>query len=145
MISDSTINVNVKIFEGETYSVGARVFDRPTSENILLTSSLGCDSSVYLELKYYEVFLPNAITPNNDGINDSFSVYGSSELILIKSLVLFNRWGGKVYEGQDIAPNDTVSVWYNNPATDGLYTYIVQLLMDDGKLHQLSGSLMVIR
>ena len=145
MISDPTINVNAKIFEGETYSVGNRVFDRPTSENILLTSSLGCDSSVYLDLEYYEVFLPNAITPNNDGINDSFSVYGSSELILIKSLILFNRWGGKVYEGHDIAPNETVPVWSNNPATDGLYTYIVQLLMDDGKLHQLSGSLMVIR
>ncbi len=145
MISDSTINVKAKIFEGETYSVGNRVFDRPTRESILLTSSFGCDSSVYLDLEYYEVFLPNAITPNNDAINDSFSVYGSSELILIKSLVLFNRWGGKVYEGQDIAPNETVPVWSDNPATDGLYTYIVQLLMDDGKLHQLSGSLMVIR
>jgi hypothetical protein len=145
MISDSAVHVHARIFEGETYRVGHRQFRQPVNETVLLTSSLGCDSTVQLELEYYKVFIPNALTPNADGVNDGFSVYGSTDLISIKSLVLFNRWGGKIFEGNDLPPNESIPLWLDNRAGDGVHTYLVSLLMDDGQLHQLSGSVLMLR
>jgi gliding motility-associated-like protein len=41
--------------------------------------------------------IPNVFTPNNDNTNDEFIISGFSECKLY-SLVLFNRWGQKVFE-----------------------------------------------
>ncbi|MFK7932985.1 MAG: PKD domain-containing protein [Saprospiraceae bacterium] len=45
------------------------------------------------------IFVPNAFTPNNDGENDDFRVYGS--FIEEMNLIVFNRWGQKVFETND--------------------------------------------
>ena len=47
-----------------------------------------------------ENFSPNAFTPNNDGINDFFDLYGSyPKSICVK---ISNRWGQTVYESDQI-------------------------------------------
>ncbi len=45
------------------------------------------------------VYIPNAFTPNNDGINDVFRAYG--ENIRDFSLSVWNRWGEKIFETDD--------------------------------------------
>ncbi len=47
------------------------------------------------------VFLPTAFSPNGDGANDSLVVYGQDVLEL--SLVIYDRWGEKVFEAKSIA------------------------------------------
>jgi len=44
----------------------------------------------------YNIYIPNAFTPNGDGMNDRFKVIGKG----IKNIYLavYNRWGEKVYE-----------------------------------------------
>ena len=44
-----------------------------------------------------QVFLPNAFTPNNDGLNET---YGISNPLVISELIsfeIFNRWGNRVF------------------------------------------------
>ncbi|MFN9972999.1 MAG: gliding motility-associated C-terminal domain-containing protein, partial [Phycisphaerae bacterium] len=61
---------------------------------------------------YYPIWVPNTITPNNDGINDTF--YAAGVNIEGFHLKIFDRWGALVFESTD--PEET---W--NGGTDGYY------------------------
>jgi gliding motility-associated-like protein len=45
------------------------------------------------------IYIPNAFTPNGDGINDTFGVKG--EGIKDFHLVIFNRWGEIIFESRE--------------------------------------------
>ncbi len=45
------------------------------------------------------VFVPTGFTPDNDGLNDDFRVYGF--IVETMQLMVFNRWGEKVFETND--------------------------------------------
>lgn len=47
-------------------------------------------------LPHSRAYVPNAFTPNGDGNNDRFEIYG--EDIKVISLKIFNRWGEEVFE-----------------------------------------------
>lgn len=49
-----------------------------------------------------QLFMPNAFTPNNDGINDVFRIPKSISL-KIKTFHIYNRWGNKVFSSTDIS------------------------------------------
>jgi gliding motility-associated-like protein len=69
--------------------------------------------------------IPNAFTPNGDGINDEF-VIRNIEFFPDATISVFNEWGQKVYEahGGD-KPWDGKYKSKNVPA--GSYIYIIQL------------------
>lgn len=74
------------------------------------------------------VFIPNAFTPNGDGVNDEW-IIDYIELFEESHVQVFNRWGQLLYEGFHGDPpwNGT----YNNkPLPTGSYMYIVQLRRD---------------
>jgi gliding motility-associated-like protein len=50
----------------------------------------------------YNVFIPNAFTPNGDGINDYFELYGNKKAFKLVEVEVFDRWGEKVYQSTDI-------------------------------------------
>ena len=93
LIIDVMVDLKLKMFEGEVIKIGDHRFTTPTQEQITVASHLGCDSIINLDLQYFEVFIPNAFSPNKDGINDHFTIFGGNDLVAIKSLSLFNRWG----------------------------------------------------
>ena len=92
---------------------------------ILTAYTQGCTLSdsarinVILPDKYY---IPNAFTPNNDGINDSFYIYGQSG-IKLHTFLVFNRWGEKVHDG--IFPWD--GTYKGVLCTPGVYVYVMSI------------------
>ncbi len=48
----------------------------------------------------FSAYVPNVFTPNGDGLNDKFFIYG--EAISNISLRIFDRWGHVVFSGTDI-------------------------------------------
>lgn len=80
--------------------------DRPGVHILEVTDANGCtgiDSiSVYAKNCVKQIFFPNAFTPNNDGHHDVWKPVVRGRLVKFH-LVIFNRWGGKVYETFDAA------------------------------------------
>ncbi len=70
----------------------------------------------------YSVFVPNAFTPNNDGNNDVFRMFGIVRSIVFLEIQIFNRAGEKVFESLDhefvwdgtykgVMQNPSVFIW----------------------------------
>ncbi|MDX1942549.1 MAG: gliding motility-associated C-terminal domain-containing protein [Saprospiraceae bacterium] len=144
IIGDS---LQIKIFDGESFQVGPNHYSRPGYYEIPLQSVAGCDSLVYLDLQLYKVFFPNVFSPNGDGQNDYFTIFGGTELLLVKDLRIFDRWGNIIFYKKDLLPNDASWGGQSNgkPAPTGLYIYVAQLLMTDGKEKQFRGSTLLLR
>jgi gliding motility-associated-like protein len=141
--------VNAKIFETEHYKIENFRFSEPGVYPILLTSKDGCDSLVTLNLEFYKVFFPSAFSPNGDGINDYFNILGGDDLVEIRSIIVFDKWGNQVYADYELLPNQPSSGWDGDfrgrISANGVYTYTTVLLMNDGKERRFSGSFTLVR
>ena len=107
----------------------------------------GCaDSSfVTVEVKdIYNLTLPNAFTPNNDGLNDVFEIY--SKGVRSFELWVFNRRGQVVWQ-----TTNTEEKWngkYLNQYEDcppGVYVYRVRTKDVNNKKHEETGDITIIR
>ena len=80
-----------------TDSLGCQIMD-----TIIISTDLAQDP----DCKPFNLFAPNAFSPNNDGFNDDFRLYPSSDsnIALIKSMHIFNRWGGLVLKKRTSLP-----------------------------------------
>ncbi|MBN2175885.1 MAG: gliding motility-associated C-terminal domain-containing protein [Bacteroidales bacterium] len=129
------------------------------------TTFYGCEGEDTIQIRVEPVKLKitSALTPNGDGANDYFEVYredaGSeeggegtfksvnvatdpidlNEYYLSNKLIVFNRWGKKVFETENYQ-ND----WDGGDLVDGVYFYI---LICDGQYEDKTykGSVMIIR
>lgn len=79
--------------------------------SVVITDGNNCqsESTIFVNTKDQKKFfyeLPNAFTPNGDGLNDVFRPFTDFELITKFSLSIFNRWGQMIYN-----TNDPVKGW----------------------------------
>ncbi len=71
-----------------------------------------------------KIIIPNAFTPNGDGVNDFFRPLILTEGVKDFSMSIYNRWGQLIFE-----TNDYMTGWNgnsnNNPAPTGVYIYLI--------------------
>ena len=131
--------VEVTICEGETYRDGDFTATEEGLYQYIVPSSSGCDSTINLTLSFCKLYVPNAFSPNDDGHNDLFRVYGGNDDAEY-TLLIFDRWGGKVFEGKEW--DGTIN---GSPAPVGVYIYLIRV--DGNTLSTLSqqGNITLIR
>jgi len=49
-----------------------------------------------------EIFLPEAFTPNGDGLNDTYYISNPYAIINFVSFEIFDRWGGRVFYSENV-------------------------------------------
>lgn len=86
-----------------------------------------------------DLTIPNVFTPNNDGINDLFEIR-NLEHYPNAQIVIYNRWGSKVFEHNDYYNN----WWDGNNVPDGTYIYILRYTRM-GKTRYAEGTVTIIR
>lgn len=87
--------------------------------------------------------IPNAFSPNGDGINDTW-VITQIGIVYLDNLTVFNRWGQAVYTTKDFntAWNGTMN---GKPLPIGTYYYTVQAKDLDGRQFKQSGYITILR
>ena len=138
-----------KILEGEILSLGDYTFDEAGEYEVALMSQYGCDSTVILTLEYYNLFLPNVFTPNDDGINDLFKISADDDLIRVEDMAVFNRWGQSVFRSNSVQSDQRFPAWNGRSngeiVPSGVYTYIIEVVMSDGKNRVVKGDVTLLR
>lgn len=110
---------------------------------LTVTHPSGCQDTIiqYLDIvPEVRYFLPNAFSPNRDGLNDYFIGRGLTDGMKFFQMRIYNRWGELLFEG-----NDPESGWdgtlkgRNDPAQPGVYLYQVDYEDSRGNEYTLSG------
>ncbi len=77
--------------------------------SVEMESPVGClgSDSVYVKLTSEEIpethlFIPNAFTPDGDGVNDTFqALYNGNDLSHF-TMEVYDRWGGRIFRSENI-------------------------------------------
>ncbi len=138
--------VSAKLFPDEFFRIGPYTINSPGEHRRTIPAKSGCDSTVYLKLEYYDLYIPNAFSPNGDYINDVFSLYGTTDVKEITSLHVFDRWGALLYQGEGLQAAEGWDGTINGKeAQVGVYVYVAQLLMVDNKKRMVEGILTLVK
>lgn len=91
---------------------------------VSITDSCGynkTDDQLITVLPPCNIMIPNIITPNGDGVNDFFKL-GNLEHHPNISIIIYDRWGKKVYENANYN-----NQWKADGVSDGTFFYIIDV------------------
>ena len=97
---------------------------------LVVTNSSGCTDSIQFPIRIKDetsIYIPNAFTPNGDGLNELFTAYGVNWRTF--QMWIFDRWGQELYFS-----NDPEKGWNGlDPATgealaQGVYVYRIRIV-----------------
>lgn len=86
---------------------------------INLLDECGQNAIITVFASVCDTWVPNIFTPNGDGENDYFEVYGL-EAFPNSTITVFNRWGNMVYENTNYK-----NTWQGDDLPDGTYYWLL--------------------
>ncbi len=100
------------------------VIDSMGNYSVELTSFEGCKSTGTIQILWSGTpfYIPNAFTPNGDGLNDSFKAIARYDYVNKYYLSIYNRWGQSVFETTDINKGWD-GTYKGSPCMLGAYIY----------------------
>ncbi len=94
------------------------------------------------------LYIPNTFTPNSDGNNDVFFVFGYN-LTLVTKISVFDRWGEVVFIRENVSPYDLSNGWdgtiNGKSLNNGVYAYVVEVQFETGQKQSQMGNVTLIR
>jgi gliding motility-associated-like protein len=106
-----------------------------------VSSQFGCLDSITKKLYIsfaYNLFIPDAFTPTEDGLNEGFRPVGLG--MVRYEMSIYNRWGEKVFESETDQPQ-----WDGKDALPGYYLYHIRAFDFRNNVHSYSGAVYLIR
>jgi gliding motility-associated-like protein len=95
------------------------------------------------------IYVPNAFSPNVDGVNDYFQLFPSCVVLTIKKLAVYDRWGKMVFSAGPINPDDPREFWdgqiNGKKAGTGTYVWQTEIELVDGTSRMLVGEVSLLR
>jgi len=117
---------------------------------LMVTSIDDCTTSDSIHVsvnKNRDIYAPNIFSPNDDGVNDRFSLSANKSVSSIQNFKIFSRWGELVFEANDILTNQTQIGWdgfFRGEKMQGIFIWTAEVEYLDGEILQLSGDVMLI-
>lgn len=111
-VADKSIGASTVVYD---FSDGTHKTDRNFSHTFVtddaktvaimqrVSNTYGCRDSIIKDIVIkpaYVLYIPNAFTPNSDGLNDGFKAVGIG--VTQFKLQVFDRWGALIFESNDI-------------------------------------------
>jgi gliding motility-associated-like protein len=111
-----------------------------TVYTLTVTNEGGCESSAQVKIKVTEdLRIPNAFSPNGDGVNDTWEIANVLNFPQAR-IEVFDRWGSRIFDTTGYK-NDWSGIWRGNPLPTGTYFYLITV--DQGR--RLTGSVTILR
>lgn len=125
----------------------------------LFTNQYNCsaDTSITLPIELFAVWVPNAFSPNGDGVNDRFFFLSDNQLEDV-SFEVFNRWGTKIFSFSEKALNLSVltqdvansigwdGTYKGKTVKDGVYVWKLQYKRQGNtRVYQRTGTVNVVK
>lgn len=117
----------------------------------VLVSLNGCQASDTIALAFEDcscnVFVPDAFSPNGDGLNDQLATHidcNSGTSNLLYQLSIYNRWGQRVFHS--FIPQQKWNGTFNgSPADLGTYFYQLEVINNQQKAFHKKGEILLVR
>lgn len=134
---------------GFSYSTSKDVvfsIDSPGTNSITLyiSDSIGCIDSVTKTLEgLYEVhfYVPSTFTPNLDKLNDTWGLVYTGKQILSMRGSIYNTQGTEIYT----LSYPSRERWDGGDEPPGVYAYFIQIVDVNNRIHNLSGTVTLLR
>jgi len=124
---------------------------RSDTVKVIATSALGCVDTAELYIRADTlvpvVVMPNAFSPNGDGLNDVFEPrFVNKSGYVVKSFRVFNRWGELVYKAEGTRKASWNGNYYNKDkvADLGTYFYYIDVAFIDGTKAFIKGDVTIV-
>lgn len=113
-----------------------------------------CKDSVfrsgYFAIDTCQVEIPEAFSPNGDGIGDFFTLFGTKGIRNINYLRIRNRWGLIIFEKKDFAPNIPSEGWDGRlkdgtEAPVGEYVYEAEVAYVGNRVRKFTKNILLAR
>ena len=124
----------------------------PTSFVVQVTDESNCTAidSVFVRVTTNRpLYVPSAFSPNLDGSNDRFTLYGGPAAAQVNELRIFDRWGNLVYEAFNFPLNEPQFGWdgiFNgDELPPGVYVFVAKVLFIDDVEEVLSGDITLVK
>ncbi len=105
---------------------------------VVLTDTTGLDG----------IYVPNVFSPNNDGINDLWTIFSKHENTQLNNLTIYDRWGNMVYTKKEFLLN-AFDGWdgtkNGQPLNPGVFVFHAVLTLSDGKQENIHGNITLVR
>lgn len=118
---------------------------------VTIVSLEDCIATSYIEIELRantKIYVPNTFSPNDDGINDYFNIFGKG-IEQVELLEIFNRWGEKVFSKENFGANNSQDGWnglYKGQGSNSnVFGYIAKVKMVDGTTELRKGDLTLIK
>lgn len=122
------------------------VLDRDMEYIVKASTAVGCKGSDTIKITVFkgpEIYVPNAFTPNGDGLNDILKVKAVG-FRAFHYFRIFNRWGNMIF-----TTTDPINGWdgtiRGTKQPNGVYVWIAEAIDYRGNLVQRKGTSMIIR
>jgi len=128
-----------------TYTIS---FDDITGDTIIIvdvTDFTTCKNSDEILIEIFKVQIPIVLTPNGDGENDSFEPKDGWSAINSHKMVVFNRWGQKVWESSDFTSGWDGKDGSGHYVAEGTYFWVLEVFYGPDDVKKVyKGSLTVL-
>ena len=115
--------------------------------SLIVTTNFGCTNNTQLCIiidPEFTFFIPNAFSPNGDGINDEF--YGKGDYIKKYELLIYDRWGNLIFFADDIHKHwDGIANHGKEIAQEDVYVYVVKITDHKDKKHKYTGTVTIVK
>ena len=123
-----------------------------TDYTITVRDSQNCVAFGVVEIRVSKnrpIYIPNTFSPNGDGVNDYFTVYGNPAAVIIKEFKVFNRWGSLIWETNDMPLGVDQKGWDGffggKLLSPDVYAFYVKVLFLDGEEVIYRGDITLVR
>ena len=95
------------------------------------------------------VYIPNAFSPNGDGINDRFAIFGNQAVRRVQTMRVYSRWGALVYEGENLPLGTNSGYWdgifKGEEMKSQVFAYYAEIEFVDGVVRTFEGDVTLMR